>query len=300
MKITHSFWVSAALSLIPAAFAQSTVTSAASSTTTSAAPSCTASLITKLCDYKDPVIAAAIESKDSCLAYCDSHQPCSFAIFAAGNPYTGTGTCWIYPGESYDASAGTSTGCSNPYLSVYDKPVCAGTPTSTAGACAATASPSAVASICGYSPPDTCSSTCVASSGATHCLSACAEADACTYAVFNPRNSKNSPYLSGTCWIYTSGTYDAGNATTCSGAPEQYVYTNPCPKPPPSSSSSASSSATASASGSGTASGTPSGTGAASATQDSATDKENSAANVVPLTNFLALGLAVLVWQGLA
>ncbi|KAK7223939.1 hypothetical protein V2G26_011942 [Clonostachys chloroleuca] len=289
MKITHSFWASAALSLIPAAFAQSTVTSAASSTTTSA-PSCTASLITKLCDYKDPVIAAAIESKDACLAYCDSHQPCSFAIFAAGNPYTGTGTCWVYPGESYDASAGTSTGCSNPYLSVYDKPVCAGTPTSTAGSCAATASPSAVASICGYSPPDTCFSTCVASSGATHCLSACAEADACTYAVFNPHNSKNSPYLSGTCWIYTSGTYDAGNATTCSGAPEQYVYTNPCPKP--SLSSSSASSATASASGSETASGT----GAASATQDSATDKENSAAKVVSLTNSVALGLAMLLW----
>ncbi|CAH0056808.1 unnamed protein product [Clonostachys solani] len=297
MKITHSFWASAALSLVPAAFAQSTTTSAPLGTTT--APSCTASLITKLCDYKDPVIAAAIESKDSCLSYCNNHQPCSFAIFAAGNPYTGTGTCWLYPGESYDASAGTSTGCSNPYLSVYDKPVCAGTPTSTAGACAATASPSAVASICGYSPPDTCFSTCVASSGATHCLSACAEADACTYAVFNPHNSKNSPYLSGTCWIYTSGTYDAGNATTCSGEPEQYVYTNPCPKPS-SSSSSASSSATASASGSGTASGTPSSSGAASATQDSATDKENSAASVVSLRNSLALGVAMLLWQGLA
>ncbi|VUC30069.1 unnamed protein product [Clonostachys rosea] len=293
MKITYSFWASAALSLAPAALAQSTVTSAASSTTTSAAPSCTASLITKLCDYKEPIVAAASESKDGCLAYCNNHQPCSFAIFAAGNPYTGTGTCWVYPGESYDASAGTTTGCSNPYLSVYDKPVCAGTPTSTAGACAATASPSAVAEICGYSPPDTCFSTCVASSGASHCLSACAEADACTYAVFNPHNEKNSPYLSGTCWIYTSGTYDAGNATTCSGAPEQYVYTNPCPKPS-SSSSSAASSATASASG------TPSGTQGASATQDSATDKENSVANVVSFLNPLVLCLAMLLWQGLA
>ncbi|CAI6080483.1 unnamed protein product [Clonostachys chloroleuca] len=67
-----------------------------------------------------------------------------------------------------------------------------------------------------------------------------------------------------------------------------------CPKPSPSSSS-ALSSATASASSSEIASGTPSGTGAASATQDSATDKENSAANIILLINSLALGLIILV-----
>ncbi|UKZ52903.1 hypothetical protein TrVGV298_006689 [Trichoderma virens] len=167
--------------------------------------------------------------------------PCNFVIFAAGNPLTGTGTCWLYPGESFDVSAGSSD-CANPYLSVYGQPVCPGSGTPTSGNCAATATPTAVASVCGYpTPPDNCFSTCTASEGASDCLSQCAKADSCSYIVFNPHNPDNSPYSLGTCWMYPSGSYDAGAATTCSGPPEQFVYNNVCPKPSPSSSSASSS-----------------------------------------------------------
>jgi hypothetical protein len=224
---TASVWVSIALLCAPTVLAQA-------STTTSAAPSCTASLTTKLCDYPSPgpEFAVAIGSRASCWEYCNAHQPCDFVIFSAGNPNTGTGTCWLYPGKSFDASAGSSN-CGNPTLSVYSKPVCAGgSPTS--GACASTASPSAIASICGYPPPGDCFYTCYASESASGCLSQCAKADSCSYAVFNPHNPSNSPYAAGSCWVYPNGTYDAGSATTCSGQPEQFVYNNVCPKPSPS------------------------------------------------------------------
>ncbi|KAF2995731.1 hypothetical protein E8E13_004855 [Curvularia kusanoi] len=191
---------------------------------------CTANLITKLCDYKEPGSAFAVAStgKAMCWEYCNAHQPCNFVIFVAGNPYTGSGNCWLYPGEQFDKSAGEE-GCEA--LSVYDKPTCA-EPTPTAGACIATASPSAVASICDYpTPDDNCWSSCTASTGATNCLSQCAESESCSYAVFNPGNEDLSPYAAGTCWMYPNGTYDATKAGSCSGKPEQFVYENPCPKP---------------------------------------------------------------------
>jgi hypothetical protein len=207
---------------------------------------CTANLITTLCDYKEPGSAFAVASsgKAHCWEYCNSHQPCNFVIFAAGNPYTGDGTCWLYPDEQFDKNAGKE-GCD--FLSVYDKPTCA-QPTPTVGACTATASPSAVASICDYpTPDDNCWSSCSASEGATDCLSQCAESESCNYVVFNPRNEDLSPFSSGTCWMYPNGTYDATKAGTCGGKPEQYVYKNPCPKPASLSSASGSAPASSSA-----------------------------------------------------
>lgn len=278
---------SIALLCAPAVLAQATETTAASTTTTSATPSCTASLITSLCEYPlpGPEFAVASESRASCWEYCNAHQPCDFAIFVAGNPNTGTGTCWLYPGKTFDASAG-STDCRNPSLSVYSKPVCAGA-SPTSGACTATASPSAVASVCGYPPPGDCFYTCSASEGASNCLSQCAKAESCSYAVFNPRNPSNSPYASGTCWIYTNGTYDAGSTTTCSGNPEQFVYNNVCPKLSPSPSfASLSPSTTA----------TVNGTEALRATTGLNTSIRNSAPSTgLSLLNLLAMGAAVLI-----
>ncbi|KAL2751850.1 hypothetical protein ACRALDRAFT_1066330 [Sodiomyces alcalophilus JCM 7366] len=273
---------------------------------------CTASLITTLCDYKPPGpnFAVASSGKAHCWEYCNEHQPCDFVIFAAGNPYTGTGTCWLYPGETFDESAGT-TGCD--FLSVYDKPDCGDaeptpTPTAGAGACEATASPSAVATVCGYpAPDDDCFYSCSASSSSSNCLSQCVEADSCSYAVFNPNNPSNSPHAPGSCWMYSSGTFDPEKAQTCSGAPEQFVYENPCPKPPtPSSSSSSSPSASSPASSdsapSPTGSGSPRAAAAQGATSDgdaSNDDSNGSAPTGVWLGGPLALGLAVLMWQGL-
>lgn len=265
MKISH-FWISTALVHAPAVLAQGLrqATGGVEPTTvvqwyptpTPEISNCTASLITTLCDYKEPGSAFAVASsgKAHCWEYCNAHQPCNFVIFAAGNPYTGSGTCWLYPDETFDASAG-KTGCD--HLSVYDKPKCAeSTPTS--GACTATASPSAVASVCAYpTPDDDCFYSCTASAGAVDCLSQCAKSESCSYVVFNPRNEDLSPFSSGTCWMYPNGTYEATKASTCSGAAEQYVYENPCPKP--SSSSSPSGSAPASSDGS-----SPSATGSSS------------------------------------
>lgn len=210
----------------------SAVVDQSSTTTTSAAPSCTASLVTTLCDYPSPgsEFAVAEDSVNSCWAYCDSHPPCNFVIFSAGNPTMGSGTCWLYPGQSFDTNAGTA-GCSA--LSVYDKPSCAGSATTTSGAssCTATASPSAIAEVCGYpTPPDNCFDSCTTSTGAADCLSQCAESG-CSFVVFNPHNDANSQYASGTCWIYPNGTYDASAGTACTGTVEQYVYENKCPKP---------------------------------------------------------------------
>lgn len=207
---------------------------------------CTANLVTTLCEYKKPGSAFAVASsgRAHCWEYCNAHQPCNFVIFAAGNPYTGTGTCWLYPDEQFDKILGKED-CD--YLSVYDKPKCA-EPTPTSGACAATASPSAIASICDYpTPDDNCWSSCSASSGATACLSQCVQSESCSYVVFNTGNEESSPFASGTCWMYTTGTYDSSKKGNCNGGsgPKQYVYENPCPKP--ASSSSASGSAPASA-----------------------------------------------------
>lgn len=267
-----------------------TTTSTASATTTEEEPSCTASLITTLCDYADPFRAAAISSVEHCWDYCNNNQPCDFVIFAAGNPYLGTGTCWVYPGETYDESKGTTEGCSNQYLSVYDKPSCPSTPTSS-GACEATASPSAVAEICGYPPPKECFYDCKASSGAPHCLSLCAEADSCNYAVYNPLGETNSPYEPGNCWIFADGEYNEEDAETCgSEGPEQYVYKNVCPKPKPSkASSSAQSSATDADDESATAQADRSEAGDNEDDEDAA-----SVPAALSLTTFVALGLAML------
>ncbi|KAL4936166.1 hypothetical protein BDV06DRAFT_205550 [Aspergillus oleicola] len=139
MKIA-TFWVSSAL-LVPRTLTESIAISATSTTSSAAAPSCTASLINSLCSYPEPgpSFAVASDSRASCWDYCNAHRPCDFVVFVAGNPYTGTGTCWLYPGETFDASKGSSD-CANPSLSVYSKPVCAGgSATTTAGACAASA-----------------------------------------------------------------------------------------------------------------------------------------------------------------
>lgn len=299
MKSTP-FWASVALLRVSAVLAQSTITSAATATTTSAAPSCTASLITSLCNYTEPgpEFAVASSGKAYCWDYCNAHQPCNFVIFAAGNPYTGTGTCWLYPGETFDASAGSSD-CSNPYLSVYDKPVCPST-TTTSDACAATATPSAIASVCGYPAPDDCFYTCSASAGASDCLSQCAEADSCSYVVFNPHNPSNTPYASGTCWMYSNGTYDAGAVTTCSGDPEQFVYNNVCPKPSPSSTSLPSTTASSTDSTASVDSAAAvNGDGTTNATLSSTTSSTNLAPTTRSFINPLAIGMAILLWQGL-
>lgn len=306
MKIAP-FWASIAL-FVPQALTESTATPTPSTTSTTTAPSCTASLITTLCSYPDPGpnFAVASDGKPFCWDYCNAHPPCSFVIFDPGNPYTGTGTCWLYPGETFDTSKGGSN-CSSPYLSVYDQPVCAGgSATTTSGACAATATPSAIASGCGYPTPyGDCFYTCSASTGAPDCLSQCAKADSCNYVVFNPGNGGKSPYAPGSCWMYPNGTFDAGSMKDCSGAPEQFAYKNLCPKPSPTSTS-----ATGRSTGTGTA-GTTSGStasaatesdgaGAAANTTGSTTSGKNSApAGGLSLVNPLAIGVAVLIWQAI-
>lgn len=287
------FWVSIAL-LVPqalAALTESTTISATPTTSTATAPSCTASLITNLCDYPEPGpdFAVASDGRAFCWDYCNANPPCNFVIFVAGNPYTGTGTCWVYPGETFDASKGSSN-CGNPYLSVYNKPVCAGgSTTTTTGACAATATPSAIASVCGYpTPPGNCWDDCTASTGAVDCLSQCAKAESCSYVVFNAANPDNSPYAPGSCWMYPNGTYNAGSATACSGAPKQFVYNNVCPKSSPSSSALLSFATERS-----------SGNGTAGNSTGSTTSSKNSAPASLSLANPLAIGVAILIWQAL-
>ncbi|KAJ5352352.1 hypothetical protein N7452_001326 [Penicillium brevicompactum] len=281
------FWVTIAL-LAPRALAVLTgsTTISATSTATTAAPTCTASLTTTLCDYPSTDFSVAIESRASCWDYCNDHQPCNFVIFNPGNPYLGTGTCWLYPGETFDKSQASSD-CSDPYLEVYDKPTCSGgaTTTTTSGGCTATATPSAVASVCGYPAPEDCFYDCYASSGAPNCLSICAKADACSYVVFKPGQDSYSPYAPGTCWVYPNGTYDDQSTTTCSGKPEQYVYENLCPKPSSSSSSSSSSTTTGSA--------------IAAAAMVTSTTSKNSAPTGISLNRPISFGMAALMWQAL-
>ncbi|KAJ5238530.1 hypothetical protein N7468_003149 [Penicillium chermesinum] len=278
--IVAPFWVSIAF-LAPRALAEAV--SATSTTSTAATPSCTASLIDSLCSYPEPNgnFAVAEDSVASCWDYCNNNPPCDFIIFNAGNPTLGTGTCWLYPGETFDASKGTK--CSTPNLSVYNKPVCSGgSATTTSGACAATATPSAIASVCGYPMPGDCFENCYASSGATNCLSICAEADSCSYAVFNPHNDGNSQYADGTCWVYPNGTYNAKDSTTCKGGPEQYVYKNVCPKPSSKAKSTSSSSSVLSSS-TGTAEASSSST--TGAAPGSTTSSKNTAPTGLSLTN---------------
>jgi len=188
----------------------------------------------------------------------------------------------LYPGEDFDESQGNSD-CGNPVLAVYDQPECDGdgdgdSPTATTSGCKATATPSAVAEVCGYPPPDEdCFNDCYASESATACLAQCAEADSCSYVVFNPNNPSNSPYASGNCWIYADGKYDDELATSCSGDPEQFVYKNLCPKPKPSST-------TTSPAGAGTA-----------AVADSTTDSDDLAPTGLSRNHLLAIGMAALI-----
>ena len=209
----------------------------AQTTTSGAEPDCEASLIATLCDYKEPEspFAVASSGKEHCWDYCDRHQPCNYVVFLAGNPHTGVGTCWLYPGEEYDPSAGDEGPCQRAAFSVYDKPTCAGgaAPTkSGAVACEATNSPSPVAEVCDYPPPDkVCFNDCYASSSSSHCLSLCAEKDECAFAIFNALNDAKSPHSSGNCWVYPKGSFDESKAGTCDGKPEQFVYKNVCPKP---------------------------------------------------------------------
>lgn len=306
------FWVSVALFSLRALAVptESVAISATSTTSTATAPSCTSSLIASLCSYPEPgpEFAVAIDSRASCWDYCNAHPPCNFVIFAAGNPTTGTGTCWLYPGENYEATEGSSD-CANPSLSVYSQPVCAGgSATTTAGACTATATPSAIASVCGYPTPSDCFDDCTASAGASDCLSQCAKADSCSYVVFNPGNPDNSPYASGSCWIYPNGTFDAGSVTACSGDPTQFVYSNSCPKPSPSSSS-VSSSVTEHPSGTATAAGTPgsttsaatgsNATGSAGTSMEATTGSKNSAPAAISFTNPFAVAVAIFIWGAL-
>lgn len=274
---------------------------------------CTANVIATLEDYKKPVSGTAVASsgRANCWEYCNKNPPCNFVIFARGNPYTGSGSCWLYPGETFDKSLGKE---GSDYLTVYDKPVCKGDPTKTTeGACAATASPSAVAAVCDYpTPEDNCFSTCHASGGPVSCLSKCAESDSCNYAIFKPRTANNSPYQDGTCWMYPNGTYDSTKAGTCSGAPELYVYNNPCPKPKPSSTSGASGpSASSAGSGSGgsgsagsgdDASPTPTGAqlggqGGQAEGQQVGGNQNGAASLAISVSGALGVGLAALLWQ---
>lgn len=287
-----AFFSLIAWSCAPAVLAQPTGTSAEATTTTSAAPSCTASLITKLCDYKPPEEGTAVASsgESHCWEYCDSHHPCSFVIFVAGNPYTGTGTCWLYPGEEYDESLG-DTDCGNPTLSVFDKPVCEEEedPTATASPCKATETPSAIAEICDYPPPDDdCFYDCVAAVGASNCLSYCAEAG-CNYAVFVPGSEGGSQYGSGTCWMYPDGEFDKKRGKECSGQTEQYVYENKCPKPSKTTSSSSSSATTTGSDENETEGAT------ADAATTSGEDAEDAAPTGISRNHLLAAGMAVLM-----
>lgn len=194
---------------------------------------CSANILAKLCEYKEPTKGTAVASSGPkmCMEYCNSHPPCKFFIFLKGNPYTGTGTCWNYNGEDFDKSLGKE-GCDT--LTVYDKPDCGTAPEPTKteeGACAATVSPEPIAQVCEYPPPPNgdCYYDCTAQTNATGCLSQCVARGEknCKYAVF--RTESGSPWLGGTCWMYREGSYDSTKGKQCSQA-EHFVYKNPCPR----------------------------------------------------------------------
>ncbi|KAJ1328104.1 hypothetical protein MN608_07440 [Microdochium nivale] len=283
-----------------------------------AAASCTADLLGEFCDYPKPpgdgLFAIATDGKAGCWEYCAKNQPCDFTVWVEANAELDRGTCWVYPGQSFDASLGSTAGCANKYLKVYGKPSCTGlpapTPIGTATApvleCAATASPSPIAKVCNYpTPKDGCFYSCSASSSSAACLSQCAQAASCAFAVFNPSDPTFSPHSSGSCWMYPEGeSYDPSAAGTCSGVPEQYVYENKCPKPPkpsPTPSPSAGSSSSAGASGGDGAGSAPSGPAQAGAAQASPTPTEPGRAAAgsihVSLTSLALGGAAVLLWQ---
>ncbi|KXJ88534.1 hypothetical protein Micbo1qcDRAFT_166579 [Microdochium bolleyi] len=293
-------------------------------TARAAAPSCTAELLGEFCDYPKPpgtgVFNIATDGRAGCWKYCAEHQPCDFSVWVEANAELDKGTCWVYPGQSFDASLGTTEGCGNRYLKVYGKPTCTGLPaptpigTATAPvlACAATASPSAVAQVCDYpTPKEGCFSLCSAQTSAAGCLSQCAQLDSCAFVVYNPHNPAGSPHSTGSCWMYPEAeTYDPSAGKTCSGPAEQYVYENKCPKPPRPSSSTpapaggASPTAGAAAGGSGSGSSGAAGVAGAAATQASPTPTEvgkSAAGSVRASVGSLVLGgVAILMAQLLA
>ncbi len=303
MRTTTAFWAVAGLVGAAAAVpAQASSETPATTTTSGPAPTCTATLISTLCDYPPPgpEFALASEGKESCWRTCQAHSPCNFVIFAAGNPHTGTGSCWLYPGQTFAASKGQDgSTCAHPPLYVYDKPTCTGggpgpgdgVPSQCS---AAVATPSALAEVCEYpTPPNNCFDGCTASDGASDCLAQCAKADACSFVVFNPGNPSKSPYSTGSCWMYPDGAYNAKAGKTCSGATEQYVYNNTCPRPSPTTSKAASS-----ATGTGSPNSAKMDTAAAAAAASTTTSK-NAAPTALVLSHGLVVGAAALAWHAL-
>ncbi|KAH7028027.1 uncharacterized protein B0I36DRAFT_246458 [Microdochium trichocladiopsis] len=294
----------------------------APSTTTTSASSCTAPLIAELCDYPPPenagYFAIAASGPSTCWEHCAKNAPCNFSVFLLNNPYTGTGTCWMYPGQSYNPAAGQADGCTRKSLSVYGQPTCSdpeqpiGGTNTAPPACAATASPSPVAKICDYPPPpDGCFNSCAASASSAACLSQCAQSDSCAFAIFNPGNEPLDPNYSGNCWMYPEGAvFDPKLAGTCKGdKPEQYVYQNTCPKIVKPSPSSSSEGGGGGAAGGASPTPGPSGTGgdvsggaAAAAGASSAPAPEKAAANGLAQASAgsVVLGAALLLWQALA
>lgn len=308
---TTTFWAIAGLAATAAAQDAPATTTAAGP-----APSCTANLITTLCDYPEPELDFAVAAdRASCWAYCVEHTDCQFVVFSEGNPYTGSGTCWLYPGQSFDASKGKDGGsCSHPWAFVYDTPKCSGLPPSYADSVpsqcsAAVAKPSPIAEVCGYpAPPGNCFYDCAAVENASQCLSLCAKKDSCNYAVFNAQSDSKSPYRMGNCWMYTEGSFDSKAGKACSGKTEQYVYKNTCPRPPPTSTlaSLASSTAVGASAGSKTGEASPQGTAEGNGTngaifKDGAshtTNSHNAAPSALALHGGLAIGAAVIAWNG--
>ncbi|XWW96042.1 hypothetical protein V2A60_004012 [Cordyceps javanica] len=314
MKTSAAFRVVSGLfgaaAAVPAPASSETAAVTATATTAGPAPSCTAALITTLCDYPTPDIefAAASTGKESCWQFCQEHGPCNFAIFVAGNPHTGAGTCWAYPGETFDARKGSSSSsCAFASLSVFGKPTCIGTKPGPADGVpaqcsAAVASPSPIAKVCDYpTPPNDCRDSCTASNSASFCLAQCAQADSCSYAVFVPRGGSKSPYSPGSCWMYPEGTYDEHAGKMCSGAPEQYVYNNTCPRPSPTKSVLPSSSATGAAQSGDSKLDSAKPDDATAGIIDSAvaTPSGNAAPTGLALSRGLAAGVAALAWNAL-
>ncbi|KAK6544534.1 hypothetical protein TWF694_001224 [Orbilia ellipsospora] len=92
----------------------------------------TPALVDSVCDYPPPPdaesFAIATDGPELCQEECQKNSACQFTIYRKGTNQegiAGPGTCWIYHfGERYDATkAGKCNG--NPFLFVYEKPVCA-------------------------------------------------------------------------------------------------------------------------------------------------------------------------------
>ncbi|KAH7303174.1 hypothetical protein B0I35DRAFT_447084 [Stachybotrys elegans] len=243
----------------------------------SASPTCYADLRAGLCDYKKPDPQnLIISSMQFCMAYCEATPGCEFFIFGGGgfSRANDEAECWIYPGEEYDEEAyGDSDSCTGEPLYVQILPICYDLPAEMEY-CASTTDimwPFVIDEVCGYPPPrDDCGDdNCGPRVDAWECLDLCAEADECSYAVFDRTSNSGMgmPFDLGYCWIYNTGAFDPDAAGTCGRLTEQYVLKNPCFKVPGSSSPAPSSTASA---GSSTTSSRSSTTSSASPTTSSA------------------------------